>query len=458
MAKKYDVIVVGAGPAGLLAAKTAGENGLEVALLDRKSDPGQLLRACGESLVCFNEYYLGNIARYQTRDKRICFSPAGFSVKYDGPYENIYSTRLYTPNGINVAFGDYEQQKSRGDYGRVGLAFDKEALFQSLLEEAKACGVDVYPGINVEKVATTADRVTVEGSGQSFEGTYVIAADGGNSLIAEMMGFNKDRTYYFNARVLASYMSGLEFPDPHDMVVSTWVILKEGAATLFVIPRPTERERNVMLMTFTPKMDLEIAFDYFMTEAFCAPWFKNAKKMNVFYGILSCYTPIIEPYKDRVLVIGDAASCVDLENTGAMLSGCKAGHAISTAIQEKNLGLETAGISHYVNWWKEDYINVGNYVDMMKGLGVRGLLTEDEMDYYWGLIKEPMPAQWAPGGTYRGKEAARAIAKATSDILERERPEIFQKLQKARSLTATEIHAELTNINKPATGQSGWRK
>ena len=49
-----------------------------------------------------------------------------------------------------------------------------------------------------------------------------------------------------------------------------------------------------------------------------------------------------------------------------MLSGCKAGHAISTAVQEKNLGLETTGISHYVNWWKEDYINVGNYVDMMK--------------------------------------------------------------------------------------------
>ena len=32
MTKKYDVIVVGAGPAGFLAAKAAGENGLEVAL------------------------------------------------------------------------------------------------------------------------------------------------------------------------------------------------------------------------------------------------------------------------------------------------------------------------------------------------------------------------------------------------------------------------------------------
>ena len=33
---KYDLIVVGAGPAGLMAAKTAAENGLTVALIERK--------------------------------------------------------------------------------------------------------------------------------------------------------------------------------------------------------------------------------------------------------------------------------------------------------------------------------------------------------------------------------------------------------------------------------------
>jgi len=36
MTKLYDLIVVGAGPAGLLAAKAAAENGLNVALLEKK--------------------------------------------------------------------------------------------------------------------------------------------------------------------------------------------------------------------------------------------------------------------------------------------------------------------------------------------------------------------------------------------------------------------------------------
>ena len=33
---KYDVIIIGAGPAGLMAAKTAAEDGLKVLLIERK--------------------------------------------------------------------------------------------------------------------------------------------------------------------------------------------------------------------------------------------------------------------------------------------------------------------------------------------------------------------------------------------------------------------------------------
>ena len=34
--KRYDLVVVGAGPAGLMAAKVAAEHGLKVALVERK--------------------------------------------------------------------------------------------------------------------------------------------------------------------------------------------------------------------------------------------------------------------------------------------------------------------------------------------------------------------------------------------------------------------------------------
>jgi flavin-dependent dehydrogenase len=46
MSKLYDLIVVGAGPAGLMAARTAAENGLSIALLERKTDIPKMLSFC----------------------------------------------------------------------------------------------------------------------------------------------------------------------------------------------------------------------------------------------------------------------------------------------------------------------------------------------------------------------------------------------------------------------------
>ena len=46
MAIKDDLIVVGAGPAGLMAVKTAGEEGLKVAVLERKNDITKVRRRC----------------------------------------------------------------------------------------------------------------------------------------------------------------------------------------------------------------------------------------------------------------------------------------------------------------------------------------------------------------------------------------------------------------------------
>jgi hypothetical protein len=265
------------------------------------------------------------------------------------------------------------------------------------------------------------------------------------------MGFNKDRTYYWNARAIGYYMSGLEIPDPHDVMVMTSVFQQGGEATLYVAPRPTEGEYNIMVASIDPRVDLEMAFDYFMNKAFCAPWFKKAKKSTVMSAVLSCYSPIIEPYRDRVLIAGDVGAQIELENQGAMLSGWKAGQAVSTAVQEKNLGLENTGISQYVNWWKGAYSNFYDPETHFAGVSLLYTLTTEELEYFYGLVKETMPALWAPAGTPQGKAVSQAIAKATAN-LQQERPDIFQKLQRQRSLPKKELMAELTKISKPLVG------
>jgi flavin-dependent dehydrogenase len=99
MAKVYDLIVVGAGPAGLMAAKTAGENGLTVALVEMKQSITDINRACTMMLLVLNEYIFGERITFNTRDGRFCFPVNGFSIRYDGPYKNLYGWQFYSPGG-----------------------------------------------------------------------------------------------------------------------------------------------------------------------------------------------------------------------------------------------------------------------------------------------------------------------------------------------------------------------
>ena len=448
MAKKYDVIVVGAGPAGLVAAKSAGENGFEVALLEQKSDLTSLDRASGGSLLSANEYLHHDLYRCNIRDKRICFPAHGFSVKYDGPYRNVYACHFYSPGGNRIESGIVSEQKKKGDLGKVTSRLDLSILLRCLQEEASACSVEVFPGINVDKVISTADGVTVAGSGQSFEGRYLIAADGVNSRIAEMLGFNKERTYYCQLRAIAHYVTGLEPPEV-DATSTVFGLTKDGPAWLLVFPRPAEGEYIQLVLTIHPEVDLEAAEHYFTKEAFCSPWFKNTKILRTLSANENCYTPIIEPYKDRTLVIGDASATQELEITGSMICGWKAGHSVSLALQEENLGLEATAISQYLDWWKEAYVNYYGSDAYMKNWALPFILTEpEEIDYLYSLITEPIRPCFNP--YTMSKYLGRAMRKIMP-TLQQERPELVQKLVEKMALPFTEIIAEITKLSKPVS-------
>jgi digeranylgeranylglycerophospholipid reductase len=447
MATKFDVLVVGAGPAGLVAARAAGESGFRVALVERKSDPAMMDRACGQTLDSANEYLHHDLYICNLRDKRLCFPAHGFSVKYDGPYRNAYSWLCYSPNGTRIQAGVIEEQREKGDHGKVTAICDLEILLRCLLEEAREYGVEVFPGTKVESVITTRKGVKVEGSGRSFEGKYLIAADGVNSLIAERMGFNKHRAYLCRFRALSYYMSGVELPEP-DGLLMVFGFVKEGPAMMFVhAPRhPEGQDYNLIVLTIHPRVDLKSAADYFMKEAFCASWFKKAKILRRFPASQNCWTPIAESYRDRVFLAGDVGSTQELEITGAMICGWKAGHAASVALQEENLGLEITATSNYVNWWKRDYITYYDQDAYMKTWGLPYILSKpEEIDYLFSLIKEPMPPCFNP---YTMQEhLGKALAKVMPGI-GKERPEMVRKLERM-SLPFTEIISEIANMSKP---------
>ena len=136
-----------------------------------------------------------------------------------------------------------------------------------------------------------------------------------------------------------------------------------------------------------------------------------------------------------------------------MIWGWQAGHAISNALQEENLGLEVTAISRYINRWQEEHIKYTSHDGMMKNWALPYILTEpEEIDYLWSFVKEPIPTALGnpyDGVAWEGGGLGEPVEKAMP-IIQKERPEMLQKLARM-GLPSTEIYAEITKISKPVS-------
>ncbi len=134
MTAKYDVVIVGAGPAGLMAARTAGEQGLKVALLERKKDIPKIHRSCG-GVLNVNEPTFGEVVKFDEDKGLINFTKAGTAIRYNGPHQDVYGFHLYSPGGRRLEFGNFAELRKAPKKNRLGLSISKELLLRRLLED-----------------------------------------------------------------------------------------------------------------------------------------------------------------------------------------------------------------------------------------------------------------------------------------------------------------------------------
>jgi len=433
MPKEYDLVVVGAGPAGLMATKTAGENGLNVALLERKGRITDINRSCSMMLVSLGGEYLGERILLNTREKRLCFPRYGFSIPYEGPHQDFYTWSIYSHRANKIQLGDYQENSSKGEAGRASAVYDKEVLLKGLLKEVESLNADVFPSHNVIGTATDGGKVKVITSeGKSFKGTFVIAADGRSSRLAQTLGFNRKRKFFGTPISLGFEMLGLEPPEKYALFQ---ILLNEShPVNVWITPRTGKDEHFVMISSLTPDTDYAAAFGRFSRKGFFSPWFERAEIKRKLSSIGNMCSHIVDPYKDQVMLVSDAAWCQEAEMTGAIISGWKAASAVTCALTEGKVSRE--GVSDYLDWWREKVINKYDYRDMIRNAVLPYVLTPDEIDFIFSLIKKPLPNIFDP------YETPKLIGGALSEVMPviaKEKPRIIKKLNQMQSIPLEKI-------------------
>ena len=158
----FDCIIVGAGPAGSSSAYHLAKQGRSVLVLDKANFPRK--KSCGGGV-----------------------SPAiaeWFDFDFSPVVQNHVSQVKYT-----FKMGDPAEVELKGVTPMWMVQRDRFDNF--LIEQATGQGAEFKSGVEVQSAKLEGDSWQVSTSDGQFEGKYLIAADGADSTMAKLLGFDQ---------------------------------------------------------------------------------------------------------------------------------------------------------------------------------------------------------------------------------------------------------------------------
>lgn len=175
--KRYDAIIIGAGPAGTAAAITLGGLGRSVLLLEKSRFPREKL--CGE---------------FVTPESRPIFSRLGVERRLlDAGAALIRQFNLYSPEGGRVEIP--LEWIASGE----AIGISRGRMDQILLDRARECGVEVReeftvsPNLQLENGLSLLEGQSGTGPIEKFESHIVVDASGRNGVFSRRISQNVSR-------------------------------------------------------------------------------------------------------------------------------------------------------------------------------------------------------------------------------------------------------------------------
>lgn len=351
---KFDIIVVGAGPSGSMAAQTAASHGRNVCLIERKNRAGFPVR-CGEG-IGFKGAQFNN-----------------FDVDEKWIKSHVYVTRLISPDGTEVEVNE----------GADSYILDREIMDLDLVNQAIACGAEYFPGTTIRSLHKIDSHLySCSSSTDHFVAPIVILAEGIESRLARDVGWS-------NALKPEDIDSCAFCRVKHDAVVEDACIFYVGstftpAGYLWVFPRGN-KEANVGLGVLGSHSDSGMAKRFL--KNFVDSKFPGAIVTHLHCGGVPAGVWTKPLVRDGVMLVGDTARQV-ISLTGAginysIYSGKLAGKIASEAINNKIIDYKHL-LKYEVTWAN------GLGKQQVRSYALKNLLLKNNNDIFFNSIAKSL--------------------------------------------------------------------
>ncbi|ADI73190.1 geranylgeranyl reductase [Methanohalobium evestigatum Z-7303] len=336
MKNQYDVIVVGAGPGGSIAAKTAAKNGLDVLLIEKRQEIGDPVR-CAEGIG-----KEGLKHHIEPDPKWIC--------------ADVKGSRIYSPNETVV---EMSEELSGGE---VGYVLERKIFDRELVNQAASYGVDVMvktraTGLISENGYVRGIKAIYLGEEYNFYSNIVIGADGVESKIGRWGGIDTSLKPS-DIEVCAQYLIG---NIDTDLNFCHFYLGNEIAPSgyIWVFPKG-EKLANVGIGILGSRSGKYRAID--LLSDFVKQKFPEGKILELDVGGVPVSGTIDQTIADGLMLVGDAARQSDPITGGGLVNAMDAGEIAGNVAYEAISAndVSTKMLQRYESRWRK---TIGQDID-----------------------------------------------------------------------------------------------
>ena len=334
MKEAYDVLVVGGGPGGALAAKAAAEAGLSVLLVEKRP------AIIGAPVRCAVGIGTEALAEFIEADRKWIST-------------DIVRAVLVGPDGTRFTIGG----EAAG--GKVGYVLDRKMFDRELVWRAAEAGAEIQ--VHARASAPIMRDGKLQGAvihqhGKTYEvrAKVVIAADGVESKFAKWAGIDTTVPLW-ELETCAQYIVNDIDIDPK---ANVFYVSNEACpwGYIWIFPKGPRCANIGIGIAGTKSGEGHRAKDYL--DRYLAKEFPNGKVTELIVGGVSVCKPLECTVADNLIIVGDAARLSDPITGGgiynAMYTGDLAGKVAAEAIKKGDTS--KSALMVYDKTWREGHL------------------------------------------------------------------------------------------------------